>query len=305
MARIRTIKPEFPQSESMGRISRDARLLFVQLWTICDDSGRARGASRMLASLLFPYDDDAPGLIDSWLAELERENCIWFYEVDGSRYLQVRNWLIHQKIDKPSGAKCPSPREDSRALARIREHSSEDRDRDHYLEEDPDPHTSPCSVLGGQNPEAATGRWVGSPSALVPNRKPHNPPASDSELRPLFDAYCRGSGQGLAWRVQAILPTEQIATHTRDPAEVERVASHYRATLTEGKPASLPRFAAEFDRWRAEADRKRGGGKAPKRDWAREGRCSLHPGEDVTSGPCELCAAQERARAKAREGAAA
>jgi hypothetical protein len=59
MARIRTIKPEFPQSESMGRISRDARLLFVQLWCICDDHGRTRAASRMLASLLFPYDDDA------------------------------------------------------------------------------------------------------------------------------------------------------------------------------------------------------------------------------------------------------
>ena len=49
MARIRTIKPEFPQSESMGRVSRDARLLFVQLWCICDDHGRTRAASRMLA----------------------------------------------------------------------------------------------------------------------------------------------------------------------------------------------------------------------------------------------------------------
>jgi hypothetical protein len=73
VARIRTIKPEFPQSESMGNVSRDARLLFVLLWTLCDDSGRTRAASRMLASLLYPYDDDAPGLIDGWLGELERE----------------------------------------------------------------------------------------------------------------------------------------------------------------------------------------------------------------------------------------
>jgi len=42
MARIRTIKPEFPHSESMGRVSRDARLLFVMLFTIVDDEGRAR-----------------------------------------------------------------------------------------------------------------------------------------------------------------------------------------------------------------------------------------------------------------------
>jgi hypothetical protein len=37
VGRIRSIKPEFPQSESVGRLSRDARLLFVQLWTICDE----------------------------------------------------------------------------------------------------------------------------------------------------------------------------------------------------------------------------------------------------------------------------
>lgn len=123
MARIRTIKPEFPQSESMGRVSRDARLLFVMLWPICDDHGRARAASRMLASLLFPYDDDAPGLIDGWLDELEREGCITRYVVNGSTFLQVNNWLIHQKIDKPSKPQFPSP---SEGFARIREDSSEE-----------------------------------------------------------------------------------------------------------------------------------------------------------------------------------
>lgn len=127
MARIRTIKPEFPQSESMGRVSRDARLLFVELWTLCDDLGRTRAASRMLASLLFPYDDDAPALIDGWLAELEREQCVVRYAVDGATYLQVCNWLNHQKIDKPSGSKIPPFDESSRILSNPREQSSEDQ----------------------------------------------------------------------------------------------------------------------------------------------------------------------------------
>lgn len=108
----------------MGRVSRDARLLFVELWTICDDYGRARAPSRMLASLLFPYDDDAPGLIDGWLAELEREHCIVRYTLDGSTYLQVTNWTTHQRIDKPSKPQFPEPpntREHSRALASPRE----------------------------------------------------------------------------------------------------------------------------------------------------------------------------------------
>lgn len=133
MARIRSIKPEFPQSESMGRVSRDARLLFVMLWPICDDHGRTRAASRMLASLLFPYDDDAPGLVDGWLAELERENCIRRYEANGSTFLQVCNWLIHQKIDKPSKPQFPeppgsfaNPREDSSLEGKGKEGKGED-----------------------------------------------------------------------------------------------------------------------------------------------------------------------------------
>ncbi len=127
MARIRTIKPEFPQSESMGRISRDARLLFVMIWTLCDDSGRTRGNSRMLASLLFPYDDDAPGLIDGWLDELDSEGCIVRYFAEGATYIEVCNWLNHQKIDKPSASKIPAFSESSRILANPRVNSCVDQ----------------------------------------------------------------------------------------------------------------------------------------------------------------------------------
>lgn len=166
MARIRTIKPEFPHSESMGRVSRDARLLFIELWTICDDYGRCRAVSRMLASLLFPYDDDAPALIDGWLAELQREGCVWFYEVGGSRYLQVCNWSSHQKVDRTSGAKCPEPDESSRGLdassralasprepsMNTREGSSQDLDRDRDRDHVPGPGPGP----GGEREGSAS-----------------------------------------------------------------------------------------------------------------------------------------------------
>ncbi len=130
MARIRTIKPEFPQSESMGRVSRDARLTFVLLWTLADDAGRLRGNSRMLASLLFPYDDDAKGRIDDWLLELEREHCVQRYTVEGDAYLQVTNWELHQRIDRPTPSKIPTFDERTRALAKPREDSALDHGRD-------------------------------------------------------------------------------------------------------------------------------------------------------------------------------
>jgi len=137
MARIRCIKPEFPQSESMGRVSRDARLLFVLLWTQADDEGRLRGASRLLAGLLFPYDDDATRKIDVWLKELVAEGCIVCYSENGNAYLQICNWLAHQKIDRPSTSKFPppreystSPREDSRAFVEASRKFPLDQGRD-------------------------------------------------------------------------------------------------------------------------------------------------------------------------------
>ena len=107
MARIRTIKPEFPQSESVGRLSRDARLLFILLWTIVDDSSRARASSRLLASLLYPYDEDAGTLMGGWLDELEAGGKIRRYVIDGTTYLDIPSWLEHQKIDRPSVSRIP------------------------------------------------------------------------------------------------------------------------------------------------------------------------------------------------------
>jgi hypothetical protein len=129
MARIRSIKPEFPQSESIGNLTREARLLFILLFTVVDDGGRSRAASRMLASLLYPYDDDARDLICGWLEELDEKGLITRYEVDGSQYLEIDNWLKHQKIDHATPSKFPSIREGSRTLARISPVLAPDKDR--------------------------------------------------------------------------------------------------------------------------------------------------------------------------------
>jgi hypothetical protein len=116
MARIRTIKPESPPSESTGRVLRDARLLFVMLFTIVDDEGRARAATRMLASLLFPYDDDANAQLAEWLSELERENCVELYEVDGNASSDRE--LVGASADRQAVALAPSraARETGRAF---------------------------------------------------------------------------------------------------------------------------------------------------------------------------------------------
>lgn len=111
MGRIRTIKPEFPKSESVGRLSRDARLLFLQLLTYVDDHGRGRAHPRLLAGELYPYDDDVRDLLPAWLDELCAEGIALVYQVGGTQFLQILNWAKHQRVDNAGKSLIPPPPE--------------------------------------------------------------------------------------------------------------------------------------------------------------------------------------------------
>lgn len=103
MARIRSIKPEFPEDESLGGVSRDARFLYILLWTRCDDLGRFRASPALLAGQLYPYDDDVTARsVTGWLDELVAIDRVRLYEVNGQQYAEVVKWSKHQRIDNAS-----------------------------------------------------------------------------------------------------------------------------------------------------------------------------------------------------------
>lgn len=212
MARIRTIKPEFPQSESMGNVSRDARLTFIQLWTLADDEGRLRGNSRMLASLLFPYDDDAATLIDGWLCELERERCVVRYKADGQSYLQIDSWLMHQKIDKPSKSKIPAPDDSSRKLANPLEQSSGDQGSKDQGSKDQG--VDPRDAEAPPPPPAAP-----PAPAPPPEPAPKKAPAEKSTAAKPDDVTDQTWADWLALRkAKKAPPTETVVKHAQDEA---------------------------------------------------------------------------------------
>ena len=93
----------------MIRISREARFLFVLLWTVVDDSGRCHAEPDDLAKVLYPQDFDVPQHIHLWLDELEGEGCIGRYEVDGIDYLHIVHWQKHQRICHPTQSYLPPP----------------------------------------------------------------------------------------------------------------------------------------------------------------------------------------------------
>lgn len=102
MARIRTIKPEFWTSEQVADCSVVARLLFIGIWTFCDDHGVHPASTKRLKMEVFPSDQIGDDMIQAMIDELVAAGLLHPYQVDGKGYWQVTGWARHQKIEKPT-----------------------------------------------------------------------------------------------------------------------------------------------------------------------------------------------------------
>ena len=141
MSRIRSIKPELPQDERVGAVSREARLCWLLCFTLADDEGRFRAHPALIAGQCFPYDGLSPTVTDGWMDELGAAKLLYRYTVDGQEYAVIGNWTKHQKIDHPVASRLPSPesgvpRESSRILARVSEVVATDKDQDRDMDQE-------------------------------------------------------------------------------------------------------------------------------------------------------------------------
>ena len=102
MARIRTIKPNFWDDTKIGRISRDARLLYIGLWTFSDDIGVVIGDTIWLKSKIFPYDQIQVQQFEKWMNELVTNGFICLLSYKEERFIYLPNFTRHQVINKPN-----------------------------------------------------------------------------------------------------------------------------------------------------------------------------------------------------------
>ena len=136
MSRIRSIKPELPQDERVGRLSREARLCWLMCFTLADDEGRFRAHPALVKGACYPYDPIEAYRVEDWLAELQARKFLLRYRVDGEEYAEIANWPKHQKIDHPTPSRLPSPAEGenltstSATLAKVSEGLAPDMDMD-------------------------------------------------------------------------------------------------------------------------------------------------------------------------------
>lgn len=99
--RIRTIRPEFYQSESVGSMTWKARLVFINLWSYVEDNGVNLDNPRLFRGQCMPYDDSVLDDIEDAFAELEQCGSIIRYERDGKRLLFVPGFEKWQNIQRP------------------------------------------------------------------------------------------------------------------------------------------------------------------------------------------------------------
>ncbi|MFD8545579.1 hypothetical protein [Streptomyces sp. NPDC059649] len=111
MARIRSIKPEFFTSLTVADLTPEQRLTFIGLWTHADDEGRCVDDARLIKAAVWPLDDRTAADIEGDLGALSESSLILRYTLNRKRYLAVRSWSEHQRINRPTASKLPPPPE--------------------------------------------------------------------------------------------------------------------------------------------------------------------------------------------------
>lgn len=108
MARIRTIKPEFWTSEQVADCSPNTRLLFIGMWSFCDDNGIHPASLKRIKMEVFPSDSISESELQAAIQQLIESRLLSEYDVEGKRFWQVTGWHNHQRIDRPT-YKFPLP----------------------------------------------------------------------------------------------------------------------------------------------------------------------------------------------------
>ena len=99
--RIRTIKPEFWQNETIAAMSEFTRLLAIAILNYADDHGYFMANHKLIKGNLFPFEDDSKKILRS-IQELSSAGYLELgIDSKGRSVARVANFTKHQRVDKP------------------------------------------------------------------------------------------------------------------------------------------------------------------------------------------------------------
>src|SRR5262245_61609870 len=151
--RIRTIKPAFFQNEMLASLPALARLLFIGLWTVADREGRLEDRPRRLKAQILPYDEAD---LEALLSGLSQAGFIRRYSYEGTDYIEIANFLRHQRPHPRESASEIPPAPPRPALGKPRLVLGQSKDPQEEIQEENQEETLPRIASG--KPRRAT-RW--------------------------------------------------------------------------------------------------------------------------------------------------
>jgi len=105
MARIRTIKPDFWTDEDIALLDSDTKLLAIGLLNHSDDEGYFKAHEALVKAAVFPFSDNSLN-IHGMLKRLENARYLTLFSgTDGKQYGHIRNFNVHQKVNRPNPSK--------------------------------------------------------------------------------------------------------------------------------------------------------------------------------------------------------
>jgi hypothetical protein len=202
------LSPGFFKNEELASLPFEGRLLFAGLWGLADRQGRLEDRPRRIAVDVFPYDKELD--VDGLLTRLHDAGFITRYVVDGARYIEIVNFLKHQRphLREAGSVIPPAP---TQAVPR------------HNLGSAEASPGSPVSVTGNSNSD---GSCIGDDPVIDPD--PERETVSrerdgrSGNVPQLSRAATTGRFKERAFRERAIrdLATAVIEAHASEPPDV-------------------------------------------------------------------------------------
>ncbi len=131
--RARTLKPEILEDERTASLSHEAYRLFIGMLLVADDFGNLRANEKLLDAAVFWARETTTSVSDLTQETIDA-GLVVPYTVRGQRYLAIRTWQRHQRIDRPSKPKVPGPEEADKSVAEssksLEQQESQEHSRD-------------------------------------------------------------------------------------------------------------------------------------------------------------------------------
>lgn len=110
MPRKRQIDPGIWTSEQFINLADPwAKLLFIGMFSNADDEGRMKASLTHLKAVIFPADNVTVEQMKRWRDMVEEQGLCHAYSVNGTEYLLLPTFGVHQYISKPYPSRIPAP----------------------------------------------------------------------------------------------------------------------------------------------------------------------------------------------------